>query len=31
MLRTTAVAKSGLDAEFDKFTVWPEAEQAKAA
>jgi len=31
MLRTTAMAKSGLNAEFDKFTVWPEAEQAKAA
>ncbi len=31
MLRTTAMAKSGLNAEFDKFTVWPEAEQAQAA
>jgi len=30
-LRTADVAKAGLNAEFDKFTVWPEAEQAKAA
>ena len=31
LVRTAAVAKAGLNAEFDKFTVWPEAEQAKAA
>jgi 2-oxoglutarate ferredoxin oxidoreductase subunit beta len=31
LLRTAAVTRTGLNAEFDKFTVWPEGAQARAA
>jgi len=31
LLRTAALTRSGLDAELDKYTVWPEGAQARAA
>ena len=30
-LRTTELTRSGLNAELDKFTVWPQQEEARAA
>jgi 2-oxoglutarate ferredoxin oxidoreductase subunit beta len=30
-LRTTEFIKTGLDAEFDKFTVWPQETQPQRA